>query len=494
MALSRLSSKTYAAVAQFLMLVLYFAYFLSNVWGGIWAWFSADDLMNLHYYWSRPWSELLWANIKFFSDYYRPIGGLYYLSVFSIFGFDPVPFRIGALVFVSFNILLLYRIAHLLTQSAIGAFLCLILVGMHSSLFYLYFDTGMIYDVLAYTFYYSAFAYYIMLRSTQRVPGRGQSVLIFVLFILSIRAKEIAVTFPLAIGLYELIWFPPISWRPRAIFKWLFSAPMRIVLISGLLLMIYLLGMAMNSDSLLLHPAYRPHLSLGRYLDTYGNYLGQLFYRKEAIKPVIVAASLLIGVGFSFFTKQRVMIWAALFNIVSILPIAFIPARNGFAFYIPATGWAIFLSALVLYIGERFARGLSALIPVQQDRTRWFIQGLLAVGLACYLLPIHSRKLYLPIQYVKENSHFEDYWKNLREILPHPVPGARILIVNDPLGGNSYNIYFLTRLMYEDPSLLVHRVKQSPHVEPFEKHSDYDYVIDFIDNRFVLAESHPSSR
>ena len=80
-----------------------FAWYLLLIRGGLRSGFSADDLMNLHYYWSRSWTALFKANLFFWSSYYRPAGGLYYRPIYALWGLTPLPFHAAALVLLSLN-------------------------------------------------------------------------------------------------------------------------------------------------------------------------------------------------------------------------------------------------------------------------------------------------------------------------------------------------------------------------------------------------------
>ena len=94
-----------------------FARFVLLIRGGLASWFDSDDLMNLHFYWTRPWSALLKANLAFWSSYYRPAGGLFYRSIYALWGFHPLPFHIVALALLSVNFALLAIVVWQLTGS-----------------------------------------------------------------------------------------------------------------------------------------------------------------------------------------------------------------------------------------------------------------------------------------------------------------------------------------------------------------------------------------
>ncbi len=471
--------------------IAYCVYFVTYTSGGLRSWFSSDDLMNLHYYWSRPLARLVESNIAFFTDYYRPMGGVYYRAIYAIWGFDPLPFHVAAFVLLSVNLALLYAVTVRLTASRICGFLALILSGTHASFVLLYFDTGMIYDVLAYSFYWAAFLSYVRIRHSNRIPRGWQIGLILAVAVSAMNAKEIAVTFPLAILLYELIWFPPQALKMREISRWIISGPGRSALIGGLLVAVYIVGKILGKESLVLQPLYRPQISALMYLETYGRYLSQWLYISPGISPLMVLCILILASGLAVISRRKHLMWAALFNLVSVLPIAFIPARNGFAFYLPAVGWTVYMSGLLLLGADCVARVLlRSLAHLKQIRPETLHAGVrLSVLLttAAVVLPIHVAMLQYPLASI---HHVQDrnqrYWVQLRQVLPNPARGARVLIRDDPFPADTFDLYFLIRLMYADPTLTVDRVRQTHSKGRNFRLADYDYVLNFVDGRFVL--------
>ncbi len=58
---------------------------------GVLSYFAIDDMMNMGGYWATPTWKLVGAQFAFFSSYYRPMGALFYLPLFHLFGFNPLP-------------------------------------------------------------------------------------------------------------------------------------------------------------------------------------------------------------------------------------------------------------------------------------------------------------------------------------------------------------------------------------------------------------------
>ena len=83
--------------------------------------FAADEMMNIYQYWSHgPWS-LMRALVLFPSRYYRPMGGVYYSTLFHFSGLNPLPFHIAISTLMVVNTLLVWRIVRLLCGSALIA-------------------------------------------------------------------------------------------------------------------------------------------------------------------------------------------------------------------------------------------------------------------------------------------------------------------------------------------------------------------------------------
>lgn len=214
------TDKLRTLVAMAAGLALY-GWFLFLIRGGLASGLGPDDLMNLHYYWFRPWSQLLKATVIFWSSYYRPGGGLFYRSIYALWGFHPLPFRIAALALLSVNFGLLALVVRQLTASRWCALMALVLIGIDPAFSDAYFDTGPIFDVLAYAFVWGAFALYVHIRRSARMPGWGGLALLLSLLVLALDTKEISVLLPVAVGLYELVWHPPANRTFSGLWRWI---------------------------------------------------------------------------------------------------------------------------------------------------------------------------------------------------------------------------------------------------------------------------------
>jgi hypothetical protein len=108
------SHRWWLGVTGVALLSLYYFYFAWPTFRVPLLW---DDVMNCHYYWSRPVWELIKGAIIFFSSYFRPLGGFFYLPLFKIFGLNPIPFHVLAAGLLLLNAVILYQVTRILSRS-----------------------------------------------------------------------------------------------------------------------------------------------------------------------------------------------------------------------------------------------------------------------------------------------------------------------------------------------------------------------------------------
>lgn len=456
-----------------------FAWFVFLIRGGLASWFSADDLMNTHIYWTRPWSALLKANLAFWSSFYRPAGGLFYKSIYTLWGFHPLPFHIVALVFLSVNFALLALVVWQLTGSRWAALIALLLVGINPSFSAAYFDTGNIYDVLAYTFFWGGFALYVHFRRSGRLLGWGRLALVFCLFVAALDAKEISVSLPVAVALYELIWHSPANWKLAELWRWIRQEG-RFALIGGLADGAYIIGKRHGPESLWLVGAYQPHYSVATYFQSLSRYLCQLIYKPVTISPWQMAGLLVAMLALAAIARRRCLLWGVGFIAVSVLPLAFILRRSGSAYLVPSVGWAVYAGGLFTWLLESIA-----------GRRVWLRNVAQVVLLAALVVALaHWQRKSFRIeagQAHAEQARFHRYIDQIHALIPAPRRGAHILLLSDAEGRDDYDVCFVIRLYYGDPKLEVHRMtvwkEHNVHVDP----RGYDYVLDWVNDDFVLV-------
>jgi hypothetical protein len=459
-----------------------FVRFVFLVRGGLTSWFDDDDLMNLTTYWLSSWPALLKANLVFWSSFYRPAGGLFYRTLYGLWGFHPLPFHIAVLVLLSIDFALLALTVWQLTGSRWGVLLALAVLGINPAFGFAYFNMGNIYDILAYVFFWCAFSFYVYLRRAGRLPGWGAMALLFGLFVLALNAKEISVSLPLAVGLYEILWHSPANWRVAELWRWI-TREGRFAAIGALADLAYVIGKAQGSNSLWLKGPYHPHYSAAAYLESLSHYVSQLIYYPVTISAAQAAGLLLAMLVVAVALRRHCLLWAVGFIAVGVLPLAFIPGRGGAGYLVPSVGWAVYLGGFLDWLGES--------IGGRRLWLRWAVQGILVGVLAVKLAPWQRASIELHAKVTHEmQNRYRRYMEQIRALIPSPRKGARILLLSDAEGRDDYDAAFVICLYYGDPKLEVTRMtlwnEHNVQVDP----SSYDFVLDWTDNRFVLVHPH----
>jgi len=259
--------------------VLISVYFLILARYSLRAYFSFDDLMNLYGAWRPAPGLLLKGNLLFFRvfAFYRPLASAWYRIVFHFAGFHPLPFHITYLILFLLNALLTYAVAWRLAGSRETGAVTALLMSYHHRLANLFLDTSYIYDALCYTFYFSAFSLYLRSRQQKRLPTTTELAACSILFICALNSKEMGVTLPAALLLYELVFHPPRSWRAGSLARWIVHEG-RGALVIGAIALVFVIGIFTDPRSLaLVAPRYRPVFTGTQFMETSRHFLGEVF-------------------------------------------------------------------------------------------------------------------------------------------------------------------------------------------------------------------------
>ncbi len=282
--------------------------------------FSSDDLMNLHRSWYFPFPALIKANLLFFlpSDFIRPMGSVWYRSIYYFAGFHGAPFHAADLAILLANVFLTYAVARRLSGSRLAALTAALLSCYRRNSEGLYFDTGYVYDALCYLFMFSALLWYIAIRQRNRAPGIGETAALLALFVCALNSKEMAVALPVVLALYELLYE-----RRRSLHTLIAMGAMTAAFI------------AFRTGPLAANQAYRPVFTWARFTQTNGQFLDDLFNVYPWFTPVLVVAfwSALFIVASMAKSKPLLFAWA--FFMVTAMPIAFVPPRGAAAILHP---------------------------------------------------------------------------------------------------------------------------------------------------------------
>jgi hypothetical protein len=466
-----------------LLVFIAFGWLLLFAHNGLWAQFSLDDLTNLHGYLSRSPASLMVDNLRYWSTSYRPLGGLFYVALYHWFGFDPLPFRVACFGLLALNLGLLWRFTLRLSGSREVAFLALLLAGYHAWFVDLYYSTGAVYDLLCYCFYLGAFNLYLGVRAQGAALAWRHLGILTALYVCALNAKEMAVTLPVMLAAYEVIYHGRALRESGRHWPWREG---RGVLVTGLLTIPYVIGKLTAAGNLAENPAYQLTISPAHYLHAFHLYLNPLLYQEHVFRDANTVQLLLAMLGIAFWQRSRPLLFAWCFVLVSLLPVAFMAHYAASFLYLPMAGWSLYAAMLLVLARRLFANLLVRLGRIQAERVQTASAVALPLVLAIFLAPHHRQES------AKTLPAFEDFQPPSRRVagelialrpsLPH---GARVLFMDYPFARHEYFLTFLTRLLYRDMSITVDEAPLGHGQLAGEGH--YDAVFTFQQGRLVDA-------
>ena len=474
-------------------IVAYFLHFaLPSLAGG----FNEDEMMNMHGYWRPGALKSLWANIFFWKGISRPAisrpaGALYYLPLYHFFSLNPQPYRIVQISILTASIPIVYYLARLLASSRSVAFLAVLALSYHVELANLVFIGSFIYDVLCGLFYFAALTYYIHIREREIALRPMQLLGFLALYICALNSKEMAVTLPLIVLIYEVLKCPRFGeWKQFARHNWRFAVP---ALIAGLLTVPYIYGKTQGSKPLARLTAYRPSYSWHTFTTSNAHFIDEVFYLSGS-KTYHMTGGMLLAVWaavflYAFLRRNRMLQLMAFWVVITPLPLAFIPLRGGACLYILLFGWAMIFAKLVsdliglilksgTFLGQGVGTGATtgAIIgAAATNRVRGAAIGA-AVGAAMSKMSPPIFRVFATILAASALAIFTQ-WKNqrfdhistmlgigqktlhviqaFRSLDLHPAPGSMILLrPENRFYQNGYYPAFVASLVWNDHSLL----------------------------------------
>ncbi len=444
-----------ALIAAFV--ALYFLWFAA---GGLTTGFAPDDMHNMHKYWEAGPAAVAKANLTFWSSFYRPAGGAWYLSLYSLVHMNPLAYRVTCFVLLGFNLWLIFRLALAFTASFDIASLSAALAAFHAAMIPIYFSNSTIYDILCFTFTNSALIWYLRIRQRGEFLSILQTAVFLLLYIAALDAKEMAVTLPVFVLLWELA-------QPRRGVRRLIPA-----LIAGALTAIYIYGKMTGPDTLSAMDAYKPIYTVQRFFATARNDMNLLFYTERWFNSTRVILLWIAMPLTGWLLRSRVLVLSGVFAILAFLPVSFLPPREGFVCYLPLAWWSIYLAILLLELRERYSPKIPA------------IAILLVVPLL--IAPLHQRHKRVMLGYLNgAQARTSGALQDLRDLHPRLPQGGRVLIRNNRFGPN-WDMYFLTKLWFNDHRLQV--VLQDLNAEPRgDSAREYDLVLDDQSGRLQVV-------
>ncbi|MBP1622844.1 MAG: hypothetical protein H6Q07_864 [Acidobacteria bacterium] len=472
--------KNWAFLAGALVVFICFCHF---VLPSLNAGFRGDDAYNIYYYWSRgPW-PLVKNLLLFFSTYYRPMGGVYYLPLYELFGLNPFPYHVAIAILIFINVILAYRCATLLSKSRIVGGLCSFLMVYHARMVQLLYVPAFIYDVLCFTFFFGAFFYYLRIRCSGKELNWRSLLIFIVLYVAALESKEMAVSLPALLLAYELLWHPP--GRPvTRIWQWLRSTGVPIV-VSGAATLAFITGKFLGPEPLSNNPLYHPTITFGRFLESNVRFAKDIFYLKPEgwfnEQWLLIVWALLAYLAIT--RRSRHLQFALIMILVAPLPIAFIPGRGNEMLYIPLFGWALIVATLVETVCSSVSR--EPLFRHLNAKLARAVPLLLAVICIWQQTNLQHRKVTYGLQLIGQ-----DFWsvkQQLETLLPAVKPGTQMVFYNDIF--RDWSAKFIAELLYKDRSVTV-RLNEKWPLSPSEW-TKADYVLAFDKENKLLILKRP---
>src|SRR5262249_34973024 len=143
----------------------------------------------------------------------------------------------------------------------------------HGQMASLVFTGSFIYDVLCGFFYFASLTYYVHIRRKDVALSPGQLAIFLALYVCALNSKEMAVSLPVIVFIYEALKCPRLrDWNEFARRNWRVAIP---AFVAALITAIYIWG---KLNSLAHLEAYRPVYSLHRFTMTNAHFINDLLY------------------------------------------------------------------------------------------------------------------------------------------------------------------------------------------------------------------------
>jgi hypothetical protein len=442
------------------VLVVYFLHFALQ---SLSAPLRPDDMMNMWQYWHAGWLKAVRASLCFWSSVGRPLGAIYYLPLHSLFDLHPKPYRVVTIALIAATIPIAYLLGRSLSSSWSVACLAVFAWSYHPRLSNLVFLNSFIYDVLCNLFYLATLAWYIGIRERDRFLRPLQLCGCLALYIGALNSKEMAVTLPLIVLVYELL--RCFHQRERQnFFQWIWhnASP---ALVAGLVTVIYSYNKIYGSESWAVQgiEVYIPHYSWPGFITSNANFFSHIFYLFP--NHVITAGELLaawaLAFLYAFLRRDRMLELMAFWVVITPLPLAFVTPRGGACLTIILFGWVMILAKLVSDLSMLITRlpllNKAAVFPVRAGIMLCVVI-LLGVGTERQ----HRR---YGLGWLKGGEKTAHVIEAFRALNLHPRPGSEILLTDNPFAGSSgggpWVPLFIAGLLWNDHSLTVYQEGKS---------------------------------
>jgi hypothetical protein len=406
------------------------------------------------------------------------------------------------------SIPLVYYLSWRLAASRSIAFLATLALCYHPRLAGLAFVGAFIYDVLCGFFYFAALAYYLSIRDRGASLSWPQLLGFLLLYVMALNCKEMAVTLPVIVLIYEVLKFH--SWpNSRAFLRWAqtYAAP---ALIAGLLTIFYVYGKLHGTGSLASLNPYRPNYSWDQFTVSNAKFVSQLLFAGHPITSATLLLLWALIFIYAFISRDRILQLMAFWVVIVPLPMAFIvPMRGDAALYLLLFGWAMIFARIVFdlisliwkgatFLGRRrpVPKGTGALADYirKLSRARFRALATVLVALALAAFTQHENQhLRIPLFNVGvKTSHVINTFRSLDLRPSHR--SSIVLLLQENLFQNKWNVFFIASLLWNDHSLRIWVENENELTPQQQENVDYIISVSEFDADVVRARSVPPSQ
>jgi hypothetical protein len=513
-----------------ILIALLIAYFLHFALQSLPAHFRGDDMTNMFRYWSAGPLKAIRENLFFGTSFERPLAAFYYLPLHHFFDLHPKPYRVVTITLVGATIPIAYLLARSLGASRSVAFLAIVPWCYHPRLASLVFVDAFIYDVLCSLFYLAALACYVSIRERDQSLRPLQLLGCFVLYVCALNSKEMAVTLPVIVLIYELLKYYHQPER-KNFFRWMWrdASP---AMVAGLITAIYCYAKMYGPDGLHVHPqgreAYMPHYSWHAFGKANANFISELVYSApDHVLPARIAfAAWGLVFLYAFLRRDRLLELMAFWVVITPLPLDFIvPIRGGASLILVLFGWTMIFAKLAsdliklvskswIVTGRRSgvgaaigaiiggaptghagaaviaaaAGGVAVRLPTAIFRAAATL--IVAFALAIYTERENHVSAPRLLRIGAKEAHVIEAFRTLNL---RPKPGSKILLTDNPFAdapaGGPWLPLFIAELLWNDHSLAVYL--QGPSSLTAQQIAKMDYVLAVHEYKLDLIRGPP---
>ena len=444
-----------------LALAAWFLYFSRDVLA---VHFAPDDMMNAdNFYWTPGLWRLFYSQLLIWRGYYRPMGGLFYVPILSVWGLNPAPYHVTLSLVLAVNVYLVYRLARILGAPGCAAGLAALVACYHAGLANLYYNTAFVYDALCGCFFLASLVHYCGIRARGRLLSLGQKAIFGVLVLCALNSKEMALTLPALLLAYEWIYqwthHWPFGQGRRSLMAWV-RGPGSPVLIAACLTLLDFYGKVFGYDALTGMEGYRPVFTWKRFLDYQKIFVGDAAFWHAGGTGVLVFWVVVSYLAWRPGARPVLRFcWALL--VFAPLPIEFLLGKSQACLYIPMLGLATFAAVIVADLAVALAGGLAG-EPLFRLLRRPVISGCLIAAAIFYWgrENLHRKQSTVKPVMAALGAQTWQVIEQFRALDPHVRPHCHVVFLNDPF--TEWDMLFIADLWFRDRSVTVHLQRMNP--------------------------------